>query len=410
VPAGGEGLTVRILLANDGIGDAGGVQSYLAAVIPALLERGHEVAFLHHDRERRAGSSPAPSGVPHFCMEDRGVEGAVEAALAWGPEVCFSHNMRPLEAERRLLGRVPVVKMMHGYFGTCLSGEKTHLFPTPTPCGRAFGVGCLALYLPRRCGPASLTTLGRSYAWAVEQRALFGRYAAVVVASEHMRGEYERGGVPAGRVHVAPLFPTQPEADDGEDHSGRAGEFTVLFLGRMTRLKGGDLLVRAVADASRRVGAPIRLVMAGDGPQRAAWEALARRLGVAAEFPGWVEGPARTALLRSASLLAVPSIWPEPFGLTGLEAGALGVPALALDVGGIGAWLRDGENGWLVPRGRSPARALADGLVRAHRHPEELRALACGAREAARRLSLARHVERLEEVLASATSPAPAPA
>lgn len=393
---------MRILFANDGIGDAGGVQSYLASVIPALLERGHRVALLHLDRERRAGSSPAPASVPHFCIEALGVERAVEAALAWGPDVCFSHNMRALEVERRLLARVPVVKMMHGYFGTCIGGEKTHLFPAPAPCGRTFGASCLALYHTRRCGQAGLATLTRGYAWAVEQRGLFGRYAAVLVASEHMRGEYARGGVPAERVHANPLFPTQAPGEDPREGAPATGEFTVLFLGRMTRLKGGDLLIRAVADASRRVGAPLRLVMAGDGPQRATWEALARRLGVAAEFPGWVEGPARASLLRSASLLAVPSVWPEPFGLTGLEAGALGVPALALDVGGIREWLRDGENGYLVPRGRNGARALAGALERAYRRPEELRALGRGAREVARRLSLARHLERLEEVLASA--------
>src|SRR5687768_18590212 len=113
---------MRILFANDGIGDAGGVQSYLAAVMPALAARGHQVALLHLDRPGGGEGTPAPAGAPHFCVAERGVEGALAEARAWAPEVAFSHNMRPLEVERGLLAAGPVVKMMHGYFGTCIGG------------------------------------------------------------------------------------------------------------------------------------------------------------------------------------------------------------------------------------------------------------------------------------------------
>ena len=60
-----------------------------------------------------------------------------------------------------------------------------------------------------------------------------------------------------------------------------------------------------------------------------------------------------------AVLVAVPSLWPEPFGLVGLDAAALGRPAIAFDVGGIGEWLTDGVNGKLV----EPA-AGEEGLAR----------------------------------------------
>jgi glycosyltransferase involved in cell wall biosynthesis len=389
---------VRILFANDGIGDAGGVQSYLAAVIPALAARGHSVALLHRDPLRGSGS-PAPGRAPHFCTAERGVEGALAAAAAWGPDVAFSHNMGPLEVERGLLDAGPVVKMMHGYFGTCIGGQKAHLFPRAEPCGRRFGPGCLALYLPRRDGPLRLPYLAGQWRWAVDQNALFSRYAAVVTASGHMRAEYVRNGVPDARAHSLPLFPTIPAAP--LPAPAPAG-FRVLFLGRMTQLKGGDVLIHAAARAGELLRRAVPLTLAGDGPRRAEWEALARRLGVEAEFTGWVEGEERLGVLRGASVLVVPSVWPEPFGLVGLEAGSQGVPSLAFDVGGIGEWLADGVNGRLVPGDPPRADALAGALVWAATHPQELAAMRPGALDAARRLSLDVHVERLERVLGGA--------
>jgi glycosyltransferase involved in cell wall biosynthesis len=385
---------VRILLANDGVGDAGGVQSYLAAAAPALAGRGHEVALLHLDPLRPGAPSPLPAGAPHFCLEGR-VDAALREALAWAPEVAFVHNMRPREVDRRLAAAVPVVRMMHGYFGTCVSGQKAHLSPRPVPCGRRLGPACLALYGPRRCGRLRPGYVARQWRWARDQQRSFDAYAAIVVASGHMRREYRRNGAP--RVHAIPLFPTM----EG-DAAPPPERFSILFLGRMTAVKGGDLLLRAVADASSRAGTPLPVTMAGDGPQRAAWERLARRLGVDATFTGWVENEARPALFRSASLLAVPSVWPEPFGLVGLEAGVFGVPSVGFDVGGVGEWLRDGVNGWLVDGDPPRAEALAGAITRAYVDADALRDMRAGARAAAERMSLARHLDALEPVLAAA--------
>jgi glycosyltransferase involved in cell wall biosynthesis len=292
-----------------------------------------------------------------------------------------------------------VVKMMHGYFGTCIGGQKAHLFPRAEPCTRRFGAACLALYLPRRNGRLSLPYVAEQWRWANEQNALFARYAAVVTASGHMRREYVRNGVPEERAHAIPLFSTIPAADEP---APAPGTFRVLFLGRMTRLKGGDLLIRAVASATELLGRPLPLTMSGDGPQRAEWEALARKLGVAADFPGWVDAEARLRLIRAASVLAVPSVWPEPFGLVGLEAASQGVPAVAFDVGGIGEWLADCETGWLVAGDPPRAEALGDVLAWAANHPDALAAMRPRALAAARRMSLDAHVARLEQVLAAA--------
>ena len=135
---------------------------------------------------------------------------------------------------------------------------------------------------------------------------------------------------------------------------------TVLFAGRMTPLKGGHVLIAAAARASRLMGRPVHLVMAGDGPQKDAWRRLAASLGVRLELTGWVNLHDRARVYSRGLFVAVPSLWPEPFGLVGLDAASLGRPAIAFDVGGISDWLTDRVNGRLVEPG-----AGSEGLAQA---------------------------------------------
>jgi len=311
------------------------------------------------------------------------------------PDVCFSHNMGPLEIDRRLVGLWPVVKMMHGYFGTCISGLKSHAFPARCACDRTLGPACLALYGPRRCGRLDPIQMVRDYRWARAQRSLFDDYAAIVVASRHMGEEYERNGVSIGRLEVLPLFSGLPG-----DRSRRPKDDleTILFAGRMTSIKGGDVALEAVARAVGLTSRPLRIILAGDGPQRAQWQELATRLGVTAEFPGWLAGDALTSAFREASMIVVPSLWPEPFGLVGLEAGSFGVPAIAFDVGGVREWLDPQRSGVLVNPAEG-AFGLAVAMASLVDNPSLQARLGDGARAMAERLSLESHVDRLEAVL-----------
>jgi len=396
-------VIMRILFANDGIGDAGGVQQYLVAAMSGLVARGHELGSLHYSRKTQSGIALTLVSIPHFGVMDTGLDRTIADITAWAPQVCFSHNMGKLDVERRLLNEWPVVKLMHGYFGTCIGGQKMFSLPSPKPCGRQFGKTCLAFYFPRGCGQRSLSTLVAHYRWAKHQNNLFQYYAAVIVASEHMKREYINNGMNEEKIHVNPLFPT-PLLSKIEPFQPDPGERRVLFLGRMTKLKGGDFLIHAVAEASQRIGHDIHLVMAGEGPQRPSWERLAQRLRISCTFTGWVTGEKHLQLLSEATLLAVPSLWPEPFGLVGLEAARVGVPAIAFDVGGIREWLRDGVNGYLVPGNPPNYRALAGGLVKAFTQPEKLMSMRRMGREVALEMSLERHLDKLEDVLATASA------
>ena len=383
---------MKIVVAQDSLYAAGGVDSYLRSVVPALEARGHTIRILYN---RCASTNGTPAGAEAVGLEEIGVDAAFAALRSFCPDVCFSHNMSPLEIDRRLVSHWPVVKMMHGYFGTCISGLKSHAFPGRCACDRALGPACLALYGLRRCGRLDPVEMIQGYRWARAQRGLFDDYAAIVVASQHMGEEYERHGVSLGRLEVLPLFSAV-----SADHSIRTGTDvdTVLFAGRMTAIKGGDVAVEGIAQAANLTACPLRAVFAGDGPQRVEWQALAAKLGVNAEFPGWLSGDALVSAFRDASMIVVPSLWPEPFGLVGLEAGTFGVPAIAFDVGGVREWLDPHRSGVLVKPAEG-AFGLAVAIASLADNPETRERLGEGARAIASHLSLESHVDRLEAVL-----------
>ena len=85
--------------------------------------------------------------------------------------------------------------------------------------------------------------------------------------------------------------------------------------------------------------------MAGD---RLRADAAARGLTGRVTFAGWLNGAALEAAFDDASVVVVPSRWPEPFGIVGIEAMAHRRPVVAFRVGGIPDWLDDGTSGFAI--------------------------------------------------------------
>jgi glycosyltransferase involved in cell wall biosynthesis len=143
----------------------------------------------------------------------------------------------------------------------------------------------------------------------------------------------------------------------------------LLFLGAINQEKGVFDLVQAVAGLR---DPRLRLVLAGTGPALAAVRERAGELGIAAqlECPGWIDAPARDALLRDADILVLPSYY-EGLPMSVLEAMAAGLAVIASRVGGIPEVIEHGIDGWLVAPGDVPAitgalaSLLADATLRA---------------------------------------------
>jgi phosphatidylinositol alpha-1,6-mannosyltransferase len=149
---------------------------------------------------------------------------------------------------------------------------------------------------------------------------------------------------------------------------GLGGKPVVLSVGRLVGRKGFDIALRAVA-AHRAAGGEAVHVIAGDGPERAALEALAKELGMMehVRFTGAVDDETKLALYELCDVFVMPNTllnnldW-EGFGIVFLEAARAGKPALGGANGGVPDAVSDGETGLLVDS--SDQRAVSDALTK----------------------------------------------
>jgi glycosyltransferase involved in cell wall biosynthesis len=395
-------IAVRILILSEHQALVGGLETYLQAVAGLLKSAGHEVGFAF----RMLASADAASVSDH-CSGPVWQIGASERTLdepsAWRPNVAYCHGFADPQIESAIAARFPTVAFAHGYYGTCISLTKTQSFPRIRPCQRQLGPACLGLYLPCRCGGLNPLVGAALYRRERLRQRVLPRYRAVLVASEHMRDEYARHGVPRGRLHRVRLFPpgTVP---DVEPPARRPRTDRVLFVGRLTATKGWRELIEAIPIAAAALSRSLTLVVAGDGPDAAVFQSAARRRCIPAEFLGWVGPERRETEMRRADILVVPSVWPEPFGLVGIEAGCVGLPAVAYAVGGIPEWLTPGVSGESASGARPDPKELAAALIRTLADDDHRHRLAIGAWQMAHEFTAQAHRDLLVSILEAAAS------
>lgn len=170
------------------------------------------------------------------------------------------------------------------------------------------------------------------------------------------------------------------------------GGDAVLVLGRLIRDKGVDTVIDAMAALPG-----VELLVAGDGPERAALEARAADRGVRATFLGVVGRDQLGSVFARARCLVMASRFGEGFPNVLLEALAWGVPVVATPVGGITDLVTDGHNGLLMPV--DDPTAVTAAVTRLRRDDDLVAQLVSAGREIAESYAWDAVEQRLEPLL-----------
>jgi glycosyltransferase involved in cell wall biosynthesis len=250
-------------------------------------------------------------------------------------------------------------------------------------------------YSPRRT--AVFTALERQAArWTDRIITLTDRGAQEHLARGIGRAE-QYVAVPSG-VPTAELRAAAPPRGEARARLGLDPDaFIVVGLGRLVPIKGFDLLARALPALVAQIPSA-RVLLVGDGAERAHLGAIAASMGVAERLRMTGETTDVASYLAAADVVAVPSR-NEGMGRVIVEAMALGLPVVATTVGGIPDVVTDGECGRLVEP--EDTDALAAALIELGRDPALRRKLGEAAVRRAEAFSTAVASEKLLAVYAT---------
>jgi len=215
--------------------------------------------------------------------------------------------------------------------------------------------------------------------------------------SESTALDLVRRGIP--RDHIRVIYNGVDTDYLTPDPTLRSPTPLFIYIGRLKRYKGVDLIIRAFAELGDRSAT---LEIAGTGDYRPTLERLARELGVESRvrFLGFIPEASKVALLRRAwaAMLASPK---EGWGISNMEAAACGTPVIASDSPGIRESVIDGETGFLIQHG--DVLAMAEAMRKLAQSPSLVEMLGTAGRSFAEQFSWDRSaddtISHLEEVV-----------
>jgi len=253
-----------------------------------------------------------------------------QAVRLSGARVVHAHNLQPALGWRALAAAraagARVVLHLHQYRLVCAVGV---CFTHGAECTRCHGRDTLP-GMRLNCRGSLPEALAYGTSLALWQRRMVEQADAVLVPSRFALQRLRELGAPLvwERTHV--LAPPVRALDSPPDAELPAGSYA-LVVSRLSPEKGVDVAL----DACARAG--VALVVAGDGPERAALTERAR--GADVRFVGRVEDEELARLRRGASIALAPSRSAETFGAAVAEAMAAGLPVAASGVGALGELL-----------------------------------------------------------------------
>lgn len=345
---------MKILHVHDHYVPCGGAEVYFTDIVNSLEDKGHENVILYSatkDLTHRRGRireyfiPPRPGLIKSLPL----VKEVRKIINEVNPDIIHIHgfhgNMSPLIV-KIMRTMKPTVHTAHDIMAFCFNGRKIHRKETCL-CTRGVGWGCLLSKCLRPFKEGTLlSTIKRIIIQSFEMRQ-YRRLQKIIVASNYMKGELIRNGVSPENITVLYYFLNTHTTWITHKHEEK-GSNTILYIGRIEKNKGVGEFIEIL---SMIKDTPWKAKIIGQGSYEGEVRKKIDTLGLShnVEMIGFIPHKDLHHYYTGASVIVVPSYYPEPFGLTGIEAMYFGKPVVAFHVGGIGEWLHDQETGFLVP-------------------------------------------------------------
>ena len=349
---------MKILFINEKGGFFGGVEQNISFVAAALQKRGHECSLIYSQK-----SSNSEIFFKDFkkVYEYRGMEKYDKLVLQdchnfirnLNPDVIYLHKVKDLNICESLLDDFRILRMIHDHDLCCPRKHKYFIHNGKT-CQHPVGLRCYAdlAFLERRKNNYfgfGFNNINQSMQNIIRHKKL----EHLIVGSHYMMNELVINGIDKTQISILPPCVPRPIIE----WQPLPPNNNILFVGQLIRGKGVDLLIESLAHISEEFYCQI--VGAGNAAPVIRKKIISLGLDSKVEIIDWVENKELSAFYNNAKVVVVPSRWPEPFGMVGIEAMHYGRPVVGFDVGGISDWLKHDMNGLLVREQDTKAMGLA---------------------------------------------------
>ena len=363
--------------------DIGGPATYVPAIGAALAERGHQVSVVTLSDVESAGDGRYPFPVHRIRRAQprwrrMPLTARAIAHRARRADLVYANGLFIESAWAAWVTRKPLVIKIVGDW----AWERA--------VGKGWLMDTIEQFQRRRYGP-------RVEALKALRALVTDRADLVLTPSRYLRHIVGGWGIDADRLHVIYNTEQPPPAPEPAPLPPYEGS-TVVTVGRLVPWKGVDRLLRVVADLPQ-----VRLLVVGDGPERAFLESLAGSLDLEHRviFTGRISRDKVPGYLCASDVFVLNSTY-EGLPHIVLEAMQAGVPVIATDVGGTGELVQHGINGLLIrPDDDVELRSALQHLLT---HPDRrLELVESGRQMATVDFSFSKMVSRTESLLASAS-------
>ena len=341
---------INILHINDKIENRGGVETNIKQIC-SLAPRYKMQMYWLGFYDEQIGFSIKIASKPEYEFYNENLSNCIEYIKAFCKnldiDIIHVHSISNPKLLDALFEIKPLVRSMREPRMFC-PGQGKFFRKSERICNITYGLHCFYHAYKEGCCNRHPKRLLKAYKNVkYETNIASNKYAAIFVMSNYMREEALKVGFKSHTLvlnpHLTPIINKEQLIDSSNDNTK-----SLVYVGRLSRTKGVHYAIKSVV-ALLEKGYKLKFDIVGSGHDEHYFKSLIPDLHKPQFiFHGWQDRQAIDMIIKKAYIVLFPSIYPEAFGISGIEAMMRGKPVVGFDVGGVSTWLKDKHTGFLV--------------------------------------------------------------
>lgn len=341
---------INILHINDKIENKGGVETNIQQLCNLGPSYGLQMHWLGFYKEQ-IGFSIKISSKPKQELYNVNLTNCIEYIKDFckneAIDIIHVHSISNPKLLDVLFKIRPIVRTMHEPRMIC-PGQGKFFRNSERICSVTYGLHCIYHAYKEGCCNRHPKRLIKAYRNVdYETKKASNKYASIFVMSNYMRDEALKVGFKNHTLVLNPYLTPHVKEERLIDSSNDKVK-SLVYIGRLSITKGVHYAIKSVITLLEQ-GYKVQFDIVGSGQDENYFKTLVpEQYNSQFIFHGWQDREVIDLILKNAYVVLFPSIYPEAFGISGIEAMMRGKPVVGFDVGGVSTWLKDQETGFLV--------------------------------------------------------------